>query len=579
MRANQSPARSISPAREPLSSGPALFRSSPFRHFSPPTADSPVPRLCDAEKSVESLCRKFEDLSAQLRRKEALREHVERETMIKKESVEAVQATISRRRLELEEDLSACESSVAAIRASALGAVQQATWQSERVREEQVSAERLEEVCVRLGEECRAESLLCDAAQARISEQERQSVQKECENAETVRNFRHVEADKRSAFEDLGIFQQRLLLARNELQSYTADIEETRIECLAHSEETEHLNLLRPSKKRQLAEHEARIEAVREARGAVRSETNRKEAALAKYKMETQSAQSSLSSLMQDFSNEQREVEMVDCQIRRESEFVSVALSEIAAMEELREKFASDLKTHCTNAEETELGIQIAAKAKTQFQQSGNLIQRQLADLSADEQRLVATSNGLNKARHAEDLAFEDVQTELQMAFRRREELADELITHTRVRDSLAEQLKGLRPEIGQADARCTFLEGQLARRACELENELAQQRRTQQEIGAVASAARNFGRKEARLRAELGSANESRSGWAEEGRWIPVNTSDPAVVASGSMPTEPLAAEPVAVPLFQRGGGAGEAPFSHRVVPCLSPFTPMIRK
>lgn len=115
--------------------------------------------------------------------------------------------------------------------------------------------------------------------------------------------------------------------------------------------------------------------------------------------------------------------------------------------------------------------------------------------------------SGLRRTRHAEDLAFEDVQTELQAAYHRREALTEDLARSVKARDALIVQLRRVRPEMSEADERCTVLESRLAQGARELEEELVQQRHTQQELSAAAETLRELQYQEARLEAKAHAA------------------------------------------------------------------------
>merc|ERR1712217_458809 len=105
------------------------------------------------------------------------------------------------------------------------------------------------------------------------------------------------------------------------------------------------------------------------------------------------------------------------------------------------------------------------------------------------------------------DLAFEDVQTELQAAYHRREALTEDLARSVKARDALIVQLRRVRPEMSEADERCTVLESRLAQGARELEDELVQQRHMQQELSAASETLRDLQHQEARLEAKAHAA------------------------------------------------------------------------
>lgn len=467
----------------------------------------PAPRIRDAEMSVDFLCRKYEVLSEQLRAEERRRGEAEGRGRRLRHELGLSEEALQRRRAEHATELSQSESAVAALRASASAAVQRAAWQAERVREEQVSAERLEDACARLVEESRAEAAKCDSALARAADQDREGFHQECENAEAARRLRRVEAERRATLEDARIAQQRLLLATHERQSWDADLDASKAAARALLQDAERLALQLPGRRRQLEELGARLEALTEAAHAVRMDTARKEGDLAALHEDERLWRARCGTVHQELAAQRHSTAVEDAQLRGEVEAVSARIAELESCEHSRADEAAELNACRYGGEQTEAALAAARRATAQAQTTSQLLGSQLGELSADEQRNAASASGLRKARHVENLAFDDVKGELQGTFRRREVLVEELTAQLRARDALAVQLRTLRPEISEADGHCSILEGQLARQASELESELVQQRRAQQEFAAAAETIRNLRRREAHLRAELDDA------------------------------------------------------------------------
>eukprot|EP00439_Symbiodinium_sp_Y106_P066196 s1215_g10.t1 len=91
---------------------------------------------------------------------------------------------------------------------------------------------------------------------------------------------------------------------------------------------------------------------------------------------------------------------------------------------------------------------------------------RKVEELKAEDAQLSAVASGLRRAAHAGALATEDVQSELQVAFRRREALVEETTANRKASAAFAVQLQQLRPEIAEADERCARLETSLVQKS-----------------------------------------------------------------------------------------------------------------
>ncbi|CAE7254867.1 unnamed protein product [Symbiodinium microadriaticum] len=109
--------------------------------------------------------------------------------------------------------------------------------------------------------------------------------------------------------------------------------------------------------------------------------------------------------------------------------------------------------------------------------------------VQAEDAQLSAVCSGLRRAAHAGALATEDVQSELQVAFRKREALVEETTANRKASAAFAVQLQQLRPEIAEADERCARLETSLVQKSKDLEDELLRKRSLQQDLDLVTEA------------------------------------------------------------------------------------------
>lgn len=451
------------------------------------------PRIRDAEMSVDFLCRKFEALSGQLQLEEARRQELQRRSTVLNSETEAAEAAIAKRRGMLAAEVSTSESSLAALRSCANNAMQRAALQAEKVREEQAAGARFEDLCARLVDECRIEAARGDGTIARLTIEDREAVQEECEHAEASRVLRRTVADVRSVSEDLRIAQQRLLLVQSERRSFEMELQVTRRANQACSQRLGMLSAQLPERRQQLQDHEARIGALAEVREKFRRESYHKEQRLQAVRNQGRAARARYASIQEELAALQGEVGPVGTLARE--------LQAAKAQHGLRKQ---EVLAH--EAAFGELGVALAAarRAVGGAHQASAALGNQVQELTAQEQRYAAIACGLRKARHAEDLAFEDVHGELQSAFRRGDSLAEEISAHARARDVAATQLRRLRPEIEEADERCSVLEGHLAQRAHDLESELMRQRRSQQELATASEALRALRRREAYLRLQF---------------------------------------------------------------------------
>jgi len=460
-------------------------------------------QIRNAEMSVEYLCRRFETFSDQLRQQEVARQAAERRGMQLEAEVESAEEAVTKRGSAIAAELSDNDSSIAALRASASGVTRRAAFEAEKAREELASESALEQKCASMTEICRTEAVRCEQAVAHLATHDREVVHERAVQSEVTRKLRIRQADMRVSLEDLRIAQQRSLLVRNEFQTLEAGLEAVGRLSQETAQESEAHRLQLSDRRRQLNEHQARLEALVASVEASHSENVRREHCIRAVQSEEVGCQDQLATLQQEMHAVQHELETRSKELQVEVEVAATLAQELMSAERRRAADASELAAHLRGIAEVEATLDTLRQSANQVFQSKEAVVRQLDQLTAEEQRNTTTAIAVRRTRHAEDLAFSDVQSELQIAFRRREALAEELALGARTRDQLLAQLRDLRPEVAEMDDNCRYLEDQLARRARDVEEELVQQRLCQQELVSSSEAAYELERQEARLEAE----------------------------------------------------------------------------
>jgi len=454
----------------------------------------------DAEQSVEYLCSRFEELSRQLAREEQKHRDVDERCHRLREEVASRQSEVAELRKRKAEEQSSSESLLTSLRAAAFGAAEGAERQAARLREEQAACQGLEELCDELSKECKYEANACSSTLERLAAKEREIYHEKCENDQATRALRRLESDSTAGLEDARIAQQRLLLAKNEHESLQADLAATRSVVEQFWEDREALAVQAPLCRRQLGEHAARIEALQEASEALRQETASQELQRERLRQSEQSCFLRADVVKQETSVQRHELSTKNLELQAELQLVRSRTSECESLEQQKAALKTESFELLAKLRSVTSLRDDARSTVGKAQEESNLVTKRLEDLAAEERSYVAVASELRKARHTEDLAFEDVQSELQWAFRRREALADELAAHTQSRDALQLQLRIVTAEVREADARSSTLEADLARGSADLETHLAQQRRAHAELSEARAALRRLQRRESSL-------------------------------------------------------------------------------
>jgi len=433
-----------------------------------------------------------------LRREEAAREVAQRRGAHLEGELEVCEAATSSRGSVLSMELNTEKSSLSLLRTSAKDAARRATLEGERARQEQTSEASLERHCAELEEECRVEALRGERVAAQLVIRDRESDTERCEQGELVRRLRQIQADTRVSVEDLRVARQRSLLVRDECQA--AERSRDALSQSIESSGCENASYERQFQERrlQLVEHETRLECLAEAIEAVQAEGPERERRVGIAQEEARISEDRLATLQREVLTAQHEAHMHTQKLQTESEFVVVLTQELASLEQLRASDAHETAVCRRTSVEAEAALEGFTQGAKSTQAARDAVARQVNELVVEEEHHAAAVSGMRRSHHVEDLAFEDVQSELQVAFRRREALSEDLARQASARDLLATRLHRLRLEAAETDNTCTLLEDELARSAHELEDELVQQRRSQQELVASTESAREFHRREA---------------------------------------------------------------------------------
>jgi len=458
----------------------------------------------DAEMSVDFLCHKFEALSEQLRREENAREAEDQRCRLLTSEVESAEEAIAKNRNSIALELSAKDSVLAGLRASATGTGQRVATQATRVNEEQAMERRLGELCGRLAAECKEEASMADSSQARIASHDREIMQEQRDRGELGRKMRSAQADTRVVQEDLLVAQQRGLLVQGQQQALQRSFSTTSRSYQEYGQACEAASRSLHDKHLQAADHEQRIKALRAALEAARSDNTRREQRLACTQEEEMASQAQFGALRQEHGASQLEAQTRSSDLQLEMEAVSAMQDQLQKALAKKAVDLEEIKLQRVMRDKLE-GLRTGAEEARRIKAG---LTQQLSDALAEEQREVSSASGLRHLRYQEDMASEDVQTELQVALKKHEALTETLSLQSQGRDAVSVKLRRLQPEFVEAENRCHFLEDQLAQRSRQLEAELVEQRTAQQEALAVSDAVYELQRHEVAVESDLRGAS-----------------------------------------------------------------------
>lgn len=461
-------------------------------------------QIRDAEMSVEYLCQKFETLSEKLLREESAREEAERRGAQLASEVRSAEADATKRSDSLASELSGNDACLTALRTSASATSSRATLEAEKAREEKTSEAHVEKQCALFSEKCKSASSQCEIMLARLNSQNSEVVQERCDHEKVGRRLRQVQADTRVTLEDLRIAQMRAMLVQSELQTLEASVDSISRMREDTMRGADACGQRLQERCRQLNEHEAQLQSLIASREAQCSEATMQDRRMASLEDEIRIGHQRFSALQQELQTAQQELQICSSRLHVEFEATNTLSQELKLVERQKSHDVQEAAAHRRSLSEAEAMLDSARKNLGERRVAKDAAASWLEQLIAEEEGHTAAASDLRRARHAEDIAFDDVQSELQIAYRRRESLGEDLAVRVRAREQLLSKLRCLRPEVAEAEERCRHVEEQLAQRACDMEAEIAQQRRYRQESIAVSDSIYEVQRQEAYLEAQL---------------------------------------------------------------------------
>jgi len=501
---------SFTPRRSPyLSNTPRIYSAGnalPQPFTSPVTriGSPPDAQIRDAEMSVEFLCQKFETLSEQLRREEGAREEAERRGAHLASEVRSAEAAATKRSDSLASEIGGNDACLVALRTSAIATSSRASLEAEQAREERNSEAHLEKQCAMFSDRCKSESSRCESMLARLTSQNSEVVPERCDHEKVGRHLRQAQADTRVVLEDLRIAQMRALLVQGELQTLEANVDNMsrmREDTMRGADAcAQRLH----EKCRYLNEREAHLQSLVASRGAMCSEATMQERHMVLLQDEARTGHQRLNMLQHELQASQQEVQTCSKRLHVEFEATNALTQELKSVERQRVHDVQEVAVHRRSLSEAEVVLDAARKNFGERRVAKDAAVSWLGQLTAEEEGHTAAASELRRARHAEDIIFDDIQSELQIAFRRRESLGEDLALRACAREQLLTKLRCLRPEVAEAEERCRHVQEQLAHRARDLEAEIVQQRRYRQEMSVVSDSIYEAQRQEAHLEAQL---------------------------------------------------------------------------
>ncbi|CAE7465159.1 unnamed protein product [Symbiodinium sp. CCMP2456] len=447
------------------------------------------PQLREAEHSIDYLCHKFEALSRQLSREEQAREAAEkRGRQLAAESLEA-QKYKEESADALISELTSRQAAIASLREKAGLAAQNAAQQAYCLREEQAAGAAAEQRCQSLHEECRQISERYDQAVQRLALEDREIARARFEAQSSSRRLRQTEADMQVVREDLRIEAQRQLLAQQELHRLEQLVEATMQEFWMVEQEVERQEQVLGQRHQGIKEEDAELLALKDSVREVQAEMLRFTRQLAHVDDECGQLECQLNDARQALLAAGEEVTARRSDLKAQREAGNSLRSELLGLEAGRLSKEQEVEACRRRIQEVEAAISECKDHSVKAFREKEVWIRKVEELKAEDAQLSAVCSGLRRAAHAGALATEDVQSELQVAFRRREALVEETTANRKASAAFAVQLQQLRPEIAEADERCARLEASLVQKSKDLEDELLRKRSLQQDLDLVTEA------------------------------------------------------------------------------------------
>lgn len=289
--------------------------------------------------------------------------------------------------------------------------------------------------------------------------------------------------------EDLRIEAQRQLLAQQELHRLEQLVEATMQEFWMVEQEVERQQQVLGQRHQGIKEEEAELLALKDSVREVQAEMLRFTRQLAHVDDECGQLECQLNDVRQALLAAGEEVTARRSDLKAQKEAGNSLRSELLGLEAGRLSKEQEVEACRRRIQEVEAAISECKDHSVKAFREKEVWIRKVEELKAEDAQLSAVCSGLRRAAHAGALATEDVQSELQVAFRKREALVEETTANRKASAAFAVQLQQLRPEIAEADERCARLETSLVQKSKDLEDELLRKRSLQQDLDLVTEA------------------------------------------------------------------------------------------
>ncbi|CAK9074336.1 unnamed protein product [Durusdinium trenchii] len=378
-------------------------------------------------------------------------------------------------------ELVARQASLVSLREVALSARQEAMCQAGRLRDEQLAGARAEQRCAQLAEECRQGAVRYDQAVQQLAEQDREIARHRFEAMSNSRRLRQTNADVHVVKEDLRIESQRQLLAQNELQELEQSLQLARHHLRLAEEDADRARKAVTDKKKELIEADGEVQSLGEAVKEVQQEKQRSLQGIALAEDQTQKLESQFRVVQQDLGRTKEENERRVSDSKAQTLWRDSLHVDLYKVENKCEAITAEVQACRQSIAELEAAVAECKVHSVQAFREKDTLTQKVQELKAEQQQLDGLCLALRRASHAEELAMEDLQAELQMAFVRKESLMEEIAANTQACSAIGKQLDQLRPDIAEADERSGSLEMRLVQKSKDLEGELQRERALRQ--------------------------------------------------------------------------------------------------
>lgn len=437
---------------------------------------------CGAEQSVEYLCQKYEALQKQLASVERnCAEQVQRQELLQRElrSLRDAQQPQDAER----------HASLVKLRAAARRCQQEQRSQTGRLAEEQLAGARAEQRCQELAEECQQRSRRYDQKLQQLAQQDRDIAMHRFEAVSTSRRLEQTQADAQVVKEDVRVESQRQLLAQGELNDLEKSLQAACHQLMLSDQELERLQRALADRKQEVMDCDAQLLSTSEALDSLQQQKQRQTQSLARLEEDCQQLDQQLHAAQQDLLRGQGLNEQQAAEIKSQAALCDSLKGDLCQLEKQRSMARATAEATSQGICDVEAAIKDSRLHSIQVFRERDVLMQQVSELKAEQQQLDGLCLALRRAVHAEGLIMEDMETELQMAFKRKESLLQDIAVNSQTSLKMEKDLDQLRPELAEADQRSASLETSLVQKSKQLEDELLRERSLRQDLARSALA------------------------------------------------------------------------------------------